>query len=173
MQDLKEKTLSTELKYTGHIVKVRCDNVILSDGKEHFREVVEHPGGVVIIPVMDDNKIIFVKQWRYPVGCELTELPAGKLEKGEEHFVTAQRELEEETGYKANNWEYLGFIYTTPGFCNEKLHFYKATGLVKTETNPDYGEIIESVIMDKESVKNMIKIGKIVDAKTIVGVNYL
>lgn len=169
MQNLREKKLSGKTMYEGHIISVRRDDVLLSNGEKHFREVVEHPGGVVIIPVMDNNRIILVRQWRYPVGQELIELPAGKLNKGEDPFPAAKRELEEETGYRADTWESLGFIYTAPGFCDEKLYFYKASNLEFSRTNPDFGEIIEPLIVDIDKAKNMIKEGKILDAKTVAG----
>jgi ADP-ribose pyrophosphatase len=173
MYSLKEKTISSEMKYEGYIVNVRRDEIVLSNGKQHFREVVEHPGGVVIIPVLDDNKILFVKQWRYPVGGELIELPAGKLSKGEDPFLAAKRELKEETGFMADSWQPLGFIYSTPGFCDEKLHLYKASNLTLSEKELDYGEIIESLVIDINQAWDMIKEGKITDAKTIVGLSLI
>ena len=169
MDSLKEKTLSSKIKYTGHIINVRVDNVILPNKGVFQREVVEHPGGVVIIPILDD-KIILIKQWRHPVNCELIELPAGKLNKGEDPLEAAKRELEEETGYKANNLEFLGCIYTTPGFSDEKLYFYKAVDLIPSKTNFDEGEIIEPFIISLDQAFTMIKEGKIIDAKTIIGV---
>lgn len=173
MQNFIEKKISSEIKYTGHIINVRCDEVLLSDGKEHFREVVEHPGGVVIVPITNDNKVILLKQWRYPIGQELIELPAGKLNKGEDPFPAAKRELEEETGYVAESWEFLRTITTTPGFCDEKLHIYKATNLTYLQTNFDYGEIIEPFSVDIDQARNMIKNGEIIDAKTIAGLSFI
>ncbi|OGI21101.1 MAG: hypothetical protein A2287_08820 [Candidatus Melainabacteria bacterium RIFOXYA12_FULL_32_12] len=173
MQTLREKTISSEIKYTGYIINVRRDDVLLSDGKEHFREVVEHPGGVVIVPVTENNDIILVKQWRYPIGQELIELPAGKLTRGEDPFLAAKRELQEETGYSAESWESLGFIYTAPGFCDEKLYLYKAYDLSFSETNLDYGEIIEPLIVNIDLAWSMIKEGKITDAKTIIGLSLI
>lgn len=173
MPDLEEKTFSSEIKYTGCIINVRMDDVILSDGQEHFREVVEHPGGVVIIPITKDNKIILVKQWRHPIHEELIEFPAGKLARGEDPFLAAKRELLEETGFSAENWESLGFIYTAPGFCDEKLYLYKAYNLTFSETKPDYGEIIEPLTIDINQAWGMIKEGKITDAKTIVGLSLI
>lgn len=170
---LTEKTVSSEIKYTGKIINVRLDDVVISDGKECFREVVEHPGGVVIVPVTDDGKIVLIKQWRHPVGVELIELPAGKLDKNEDPFLAAKRELEEETGYQADSWESLGYIYTTPGFSDEKLYLYKATDLKLHQTNFDFGEIIEPYIIDINEAREMIKSGKIVDAKTIIGLNLI
>lgn len=173
MRSLKEKTISSEIKYQGYIVNVRRDDVLLSNGHEHFREVIEHPGGVVIVPVTNDNRIILVRQWRYPVGQELTEVPAGKLNRGEDPFLAAKRELEEETGYFANKWEPLGSIYTAPGFCDEKLYLYKAYDLTKSKQKLDFGEIVEPLIVDINQAWDMIKEGKIVDAKTIVGLSLI
>lgn len=174
MSNLREKTISSETKYTGYIFNVRRDEVLLSDGKKHFREVVEHPGGVVIVPIAEDNKIIFVKQWRYPVDQDLIELPAGKLNKDAKNpLLEAKRELREETGFVAKNWESLGFVYSTPGFCNEKLYFYKAYDLVFEQTELDYGEIVKTVIIDINQVWCMIKEGKIIDAKSIIGLSMI
>ena len=173
MQNLTEKTISSELKYQGHIVNIRVDDVLLSDGKEHVREVIEHPGGVVVVAILPDNKIVFVRQWRHPIGQDLIELPAGKLNRGEDPFLAAQRELQEETGYIANSWEPLGFVYSTPGFCDEKLYLYKACDLTLAEANPDYGEIINALIIDIDQAWGMIKEGKITDAKTILGLSLI
>ena len=170
MLSLKEKTISSEIKYKGKIINVRYDDVIISDGQVKFREVVEHSGGVVIVAITDENKVLLVKQWRYPIGQELIELPAGKLEKGEDPFEAAKRELEEETGYVAQNWQDLGFVFSTPGFCDEKLYFYKATGLKYTQTNFDDGEIIKPSEMDVDELFECIKTGKINDAKTIAAI---
>ena len=164
-----EKSISSERRYTGCIINVRMDDIVTPDGKEHIREVIEHPGGVVIVATTEDNKIILVKQWRHPIATELVELPAGKLSPGEDPFEAAKREFEEETGFVAQEWESLGFIYTTPGFCNEVLHFYKASNLIKTQQNLDYGENIEPFTVTIDEIKTMLKNSEITDAKTIVG----
>lgn len=170
MQSLREKTVSSEVKYKGKIINVRLDDVIISDGQLKFREVVEHSGGVVIAAITADNKILLVKQWRYPIGQELIELPAGKLEKGEDPFEAAKRELEEETGYVAQNWQDLGFVFSTPGFCDERLYLYKATDLKYTQTNFDDGEIIKPIEISVDEAFEWIKTGKINDAKTIAAI---
>lgn len=172
MKKLEEKTLSSEPRYSGHIINVRRDDVLLSNGQEHYREVVEHPGGVVIVPVID-SKVVLIKQWRYPVNAELIEFPAGKLERGEDPFLAAKRELTEETGYIAGHWEPLGYIYTAPGFCDEKLYLYKASDLEFSETNLDFGEIVEPFEVEINDALQMVKDGRIVDAKTIVGLSLL
>jgi len=173
MNKLKEETISSEYKYNGHIINFRIDNVKLSDGQIHFREVIEHPGGVVIIPIVDKTKVALVKQWRHPIKSELIEFPAGKLNKGEDPFLAAQRELQEETGFVANSWKSLGFIYTAPGFCDERLYLYMAEDLTFTETNFDYGEMIEPYVIEIDKALEMVKNGQINDAKTIVGLSYI
>ena len=168
--NLREKKISSEMKFQGKVVKVRSDDVQLSDGKLGFREVVEHPGGVVIVPLTDDDKIILVKQWRYPINQELIELPAGKLEPGEDPYNSAMRELREETGYVTEKLDSLGYIFSTPGFCNEKLYIYRAKNLKFVGTDLDEGEIIEPFIIDLKEAFSLIKAGKINDAKTIAAI---
>ena len=166
MTNLEEKFISTERLLDGKIVKVKRDKVLSPKG-ECFREVVEHPGGVVILAFADEKNIILIKQWRYPLGKAIIELPAGKLEYGEDPFEAAKRELTEETGYIAKNWEDLGYINTTPGFCNEKLYLYKATDLTYKNVNFDEFEIVESMITPLDKAVDMVKSGEIIDSKTI------
>ena len=167
MMKMTETMLDTSEIYRGKVFTVTRDNVELSNNKKTIREVVHHNGGVVIA-AETDNKILMVKQFRYPTGEVLYELPAGKLDKeNEEIFNAAKRELEEETGYIAKNWQNLGFIWTSPGFCNEKLYLYKASDLTYKGQKLDEGEILDYVAIDKEEVFNMIKDGRINDSKTI------
>lgn len=166
-----EQTLSSQSIFSGKIIKVRKDDVKLENGLVKFREVVEHPGGVVIVALTDDDKIIFVRQWRYPLSQELIELPAGKLEPPEDPFITAKRELQEETGYVAAKWEKLGVIYSSPGFCNEKLYIYKATDLTFTNMSPDEDENIITHEINIKEAMSMIKSGEICDAKTIAAIS--
>ena len=122
--ELTEKTLSSEIVFDGKIMTVRKDEIELPTGHKSSREVVEHSGGVVILAICqkdEEGKILMVKQFRYPLSEPLLELPAGKLEKGEDPLEAAKRELHEETGYEAAKWEYLGYIFTSPGYSNEKL----------------------------------------------------
>lgn len=170
MTDLKETKISSEYLLNAKIINVRRDNVMSPKGK-CFREVVEHNGGVVILAFSNEKDVILIKQWRYPINQELIELPAGKLEINEDPFECAKRELIEETGYKANDWKSLGYIYTTPGFCNEKLYLYKATNLEYVGTNFDEFELIESMIVPLDKVLEMIKQGLINDSKTICAIN--
>ena len=167
--EFKEKTLDSQMMYDGRIIKVYKDNVELADGKKSFREVVRHSGGVVILAIKDYDKILLVKQYRYPIGETVLELPAGKLEKGEDPFEAAKRELEEEPGYGANKWTDLGYINTSPGFSDEKLYLYLAQDLEYTHCHPDEGEIIQAFEYKYDDVLKMIDNGEINDAKTICG----
>ena len=166
-----EKTLDTQLVYDGKILKIYKDNVEVSDGHKSFREVVKHSGGVVVVALKDAETILLVKQFRYPIQETILELPAGKLEQGEDPFEAAKRELEEETGYCANNWSSLGFIYASPGYSNEKLYLYLAQDLNFTQCHPDEGEIIESFEYKIKDVLKMISNNEINDSKTLCGIN--
>ena len=161
-----EKTLESQSIYDGKVVKVFKDIVELSTGKKTFREVVKHSGGVVILALKED-KILLVKQFRYPMKEVLFELPAGKLEAGEDPFEAAMRELEEETGYCAGKWTKLGYVYTSPGYSDEKLYLYKAEDLKFTHCHPDEGEIIQAFEYKYDDVLKMIDNGEINDAKTL------
>ncbi len=168
MKKLFEKTLNSQEIYKGKIFKITKDDVELSDGYKTIREVVHHNGGVVIAAEDENGKILMVRQFRYPTKEVLYELPAGKLDKeGETIFDAAKRELEEETGYIASEWQELGFIWTTPGFCSEKLYLFKASNLTCANQHTDKGEILEYTKIDKEEVFKMIKDGRINDAKSI------
>lgn len=161
-----EKTLSSKTVYHGRIFDITSDEVELSDGLIRHREIIHHPGGVVIAAIQED-KILLVKQFRYATGETQIELPAGRLEKGEDPLLAAQRELLEETGYTASKWESLGYIFTTFGICNEKLHLFKAEDLTFVKQQPDEGEIIDYFECELSEVYKMIKNGTINDAKTI------
>lgn len=167
--DFEEKTLDSEYVYRGKVINVLRDNVEISTGHKSVREVVEHSGGVVIVAQKSDDTILMVKQFRYPIKQTVLELPAGKLEKGEEPFPAAKRELEEETGYRADEWQSLGYINTTPGFCNEKLYLYLAKNLKFVGEHPDEGEIIQCFEYNINEIFEKIKNGEINDAKTICG----
>lgn len=161
-----EKTIESELIFNGRVVKLYKDKIELSTGQESFREVVKHSGGVVILAKKED-KILLVKQFRYPMKEVLYELPAGKLEIGEDPFEAAKRELEEETGYCANKWTDLGYVYTSPGYSDEKLYLYEAEDLEFTHCHPDEGEIIQAIEYKYDDVLKMIDNGEINDAKTL------
>lgn len=165
-----EKTVSSEEIFNGKIVKLRVDQVKMPKGNLAVREIVEHPGGVGIVAVTDNDEIIMVKQFRKPVEKPIYEIPAGKLDNGEEHRLCGIRELEEETGYKAKNFDYLGFMYPSPGFSAEITHVYLATGLIEGEVHLDPDEYLDVEYIPVEKVKEMIMNNEINDAKTIFGV---
>lgn len=165
--NFEEKTLDSKYVYQGKVIDVKYDNIEIADGSKSVRIVVEHPGGVVIVAQKTPDTVLMVKQFRYPIKQTVLELPAGKLEKGEEPFPAAQRELEEETGYKAKIWKDLGYINTTPGFCDEKLYLYFASDLEFVGEHPDDGEIIEAYEYKIIEIFDKIKSGEINDSKTI------
>lgn len=167
MTNFEEKTLGERKGFEGKFVQVSTFDVELSNGQKAIREVIKHPGGVVVVAKKDANTILMVKQYRYPIKQVALELPAGRLEKGEDPDLAIKRELEEETGYIAKTWKSLGHIFTTPGICDEKLYLYFATDLEFKKQNPDEGEIIESFEYNIDEVFEMIKTGEISDAKTI------
>lgn len=164
--NFEEKTLSSEYVFRGKVIDVKRDDILVSNGNTSIREVVEHSGGVVILALKED-KVLTVKQFRYPIKQTSIELPAGKLEKGENPDLAAKRELEEETGYIAKNWKSLGYIYTSVGFCDEKLYLYLATDLEYKQINPDEDEIIECDEYPIKEFYSLIDNGKINDAKTL------
>lgn len=162
-----EKTLSSEEIYKGKVVTLKRDYAELVTGQKKLREVVMHPGGVVVAAITDNNEIFLVKQFRYPAQEELIELPAGKLEYGEDPDEAIKRELEEECGFKAKKWEKLAYAFSTPGFCDEKLHLYKATQLVQSERNLDDGELLDFFSLPLHEVWQLVEEGKIKDLKSI------
>ena len=170
MSNLKETTKKENIVYDGKIMTVKKDTVILPNGKTSFREVVKHNGGSAVLCEVD-GKILFVKQYRYSVGEELLELPAGKLEKGETPESTAIRELEEEGGLLCESVELLSAFYPTPGYSSEKIFVYRAVNPKKTAMHLDENEFLENLWLDIDTVKEYIKNGKITDAKTVIGIN--
>lgn len=164
-----EKTINSQLIFDGRVVKLYKDKIELPTGQESLREVVKHSGGVVIFAKKED-KVLLVKQFRYPMKEVLYELPAGKLEIGEDPFEAAKRELEEETGYCANKWTDLGYVYTSPGYSDEKLYLYMAEDLKFTHCHPDEGEILQALEYSYEDVLKMIANGEINDAKTLCAI---
>ncbi|MCM1264884.1 MAG: NUDIX hydrolase [Candidatus Gastranaerophilales bacterium] len=164
--EFEEKTLSSEYVFNGKVIDVKRDEILVSNGHKSLREVVEHSGGVVILALQDKN-ILTVRQFRYPLRDISIELPAGKLEKDENPDFAAKRELEEETGYIANKWTSLGYIYTSPGFCTEKLYLYLAQELTYKQQKPDEDEILKCESYSIDEILSMIDNGIINDSKTI------
>lgn len=175
MKKFEEKTIATEHIFDGKIVSLRIDEVTLPNGKTSKRELIGHPGGVAIIAVTEEGKLILVEQYRKPMDKTTIELPAGKREKGEEPIVTAHRELEEETGYTCEKLELVHSFYTSPGFADELLFLYEAIGLQKLEDSAplDEDEFVELMEVTIEEAIEMMKDGRIQDAKTIIGIQHL
>ena len=161
----------SDLIYKGKVFNIKVDIIEYDSGNEANREVVLHPGGAVVVGVTKENKIVLVKQRRYPMNEILIELPAGKLDKDEDPRMCASRELEEETGYRSIKLEKLGSLYTTPGYSSEELHIYAALDLVKGNHNREEGEEeMELLEYSLEEIETMIVKNKIVDGKTISGI---
>lgn len=167
--DLKERTVKVNYVYQGKIVNLRCDEAALPDGKPCKREMVEHPGGASVLCVYK-GKVALVRQFRYAYQEELLEIPAGKLERGEDPMLAAKRELEEETGLIASELKPLFTLYPTPGYTNEKIYIYEASGVTLGKQHLDEGEFLNVVFLPVEEVARMIERGEIRDAKTIVAV---
>ncbi len=167
---LDEKTLSSEQKFDGKIVKLYVDSVELEDGKKSFREVIKHPGGVCVLPLDEEGNVLFVRQFRYPHQKVLLEIPAGKLEYGENHAECGLRELKEETGCTCDRYEYLGSLIPTPAYCGEVIHMYLARGLHYGEQKLDSGEFLDIEKIPLNRAVEMIMNNEIEDSKTQIAV---
>lgn len=168
--ELKEEMVSQETVYQGIIVNVRRDKAKLPDGRLTNREVVEHPGGVAIFAMDDQDRVALVRQYRYPMGEIVLELPAGKLEKGEDPFEAAKRELGEECGLTANHYTPLGEFYPTVGYDTEIIYMWVATGLHTTQMHLDDDEFLTPDRIPLAKAYEMVMSGEIKDGKTIAGV---
>ena len=164
--DLFEKQLSSEYFFKGKIINMRRDRVLLPDGSESFREVVEHPGGVCVAAITEEDEILLVRQFRYPYSEELLEIPAGKRDKNEDPLECGKRELLEETGAVAENYFSLGRLYPTPGYTDEVIYMYGATGLSFKDACPDEGEFLTLERIPFERALEMVMDNTITDAKT-------
>ncbi len=155
------------------MIDLTVDHITTGAGAKAVREVVEHPGGAAVLPVLSNGDILLVEQFRYPMRQSLLELPAGKIEPGELPEVTAARELEEEVGFRAGSLEKLAEFYTTPGFCNERLHLYLAKHLQPSREPRDEEEELSVHCFSPDELDRLIRLGKIVDAKTLIGLHFL
>lgn len=161
-----EKTVDSEPVFDGKIIKVKKDRAELENGEIVNRELVIHPGGVCIVPVTDNGEILMVKQFRYPFQTVLTELPAGKLEFGEDHREAGLRELKEETGAACEKFEYLGVCYPSVAYLTEKIHMYLATGLSFDKQHLDEDEFLDVIKVKIEDAVEMVMNNELPDAKT-------
>ncbi|WP_195714290.1 MULTISPECIES: NUDIX domain-containing protein [unclassified Paenibacillus] len=164
---LMEKTISTEPVFKGKVISLQVDTVELPDGSTATREIVKHPGAVAVL-AFHNERLLMVDQFRQAMGrCEL-EIPAGKLEKGEEPMEAAARELQEETGYRCERMTHLHSFYTAPGFSDEIIHLYLAEELTSGEMSPDEDEFLEVYEVSFEEAQQYLAEGRIADAKTMV-----
>lgn len=164
--ELEEKKLSSEEIFDGVAIHLFRDEILLPNGNKGVREVIRHPGAVCVIPVTEDGDVIFVNQFRYAFNKVTLEVPAGKLEKGEDPLEAAMRELSEETGLSAKNVVYLGELYTTPALIDEVIHMYLATDLVEGKQHLDEDEFINTLRMPLSEAVQKVMNGEIKDAKT-------
>ena len=165
-----EKTIKSESIYKGRILNVYVDDVELCDGKLTKREHMEHPGGVAVLPLLDNGDVVCVRQHRYPYHTEILEIPAGKLEYGEDPKSCGIRELKEETGYSAKEIISLGRAYPSPGYVNETLYLYLARGLSAGKSHPDEGEYLEIKKIPFDVLYEMVMNDEIHDAKTVIAI---
>lgn len=169
--NLEEKQIKAEYLYKGKIINVRRDEIELPDGSPAFREVVEHPGGVCVAALTDNDEVLFVRQYRYPYSEVILEIPAGKRDsKDEDPLECGKRELREETGATAENYIFLGELYPTPGYCGEVIYMYAATNLSFGEQDPDDDEFLEVEKIPLQKAVQMIMSGEIKDAKTGIAI---
>ncbi len=173
MKKLEEKTINSKVIYNGRIIDLHLEEVELPDGKTSQREVVKHPGAVAILAITSENKIVLVRQYRKPLNREIIEIPAGKLEKGEDPEVCAHRELEEETGYRSKELTYLQSFYTSPGFADELIHIFYTDQLEQGEVQLDQDEFVERMEVTLEEAIELVKTQDIYDAKTVFAIQYL
>jgi ADP-ribose pyrophosphatase len=165
--ELFEKTLSTKEIFKGKVFTVHVDDIELSDGSKSFREVVEHSGGVCVAAITDEDEMFFVRQFRYPYGRVLLELPAGKLEKGEDPLEAGKRELREECGVTAETVIPMGTVYPTVAYCSEIIYLYAAKGLRSTSQDLDEGEFLSVEKIKIADAVDMVMKGEISDSKTV------
>lgn len=171
--NLEEKKISKEYIYKGNTINLKLEKVMLPNGKEAEREIVEHPGAVAIVPFISEDKIMILEQYRRAIEEVILEIPAGKIHKGEDLEKCARRELEEETGFKAKEMQYLGKLAMAPGFADEIIYLYSAKGLYKGNISWDEDEFINMKEMSLEEIKKAIKNNTIIDAKTIAAITFI
>ncbi|MBN8749421.1 Methanol dehydrogenase activator [Xylophilus ampelinus] len=164
---LKEERVSSQALFKGNFLEARRDTIRLPDGKTATREYVVHPGAVVVIPLLDDGRIVLERQYRYPVGQVMVEFPAGKLDAGEDPFVCGQRELIEETGYRAREWARAGAMHLAVAYSTEIIHIYFARGLTAGERQLDLGEFLDVFAATPEQLLGWCRDGTVTDAKTL------
>jgi ADP-ribose pyrophosphatase len=170
---LKETRIDGETVYEGRFLKVERDRIKLPDGSTSNREYIRHPGAVVILPLLDDGRILLERQFRYPNDRVFVEFPAGKIDPGEDPLECAKRELREETGYSATNWQFVCTIHNAIAYSDEHLDLFLATGLTEGEAKLDEGEFLELFTITLPELLEQVRRGEITDVKTIIGTFWL
>lgn len=165
-----EKTISSEMIYEGSVLNLRKDKVHVKDNRVSYREIIEHNGGVAIAAITSEGKMVLVRQYRKAAEKAILEVPAGKIEDNEDHKLTAERELKEETGYTAGKVEFITSFYSSVGYSTEVIYLYFATELTPGETDFDDNEAIDILEYDLQVLKKMVLSGEIEDAKTIAAI---
>ena len=171
--DFTERTISSRTVYRGRLLRVLEDDVRLPDGKTVRREYVRHPGAVAMIPMLDSETVVLVRQYRYPTGRHFHEIPAGKIDAGEEPLQTARRELREECGYEAAQWRRLTTLDPCIGYSDERIELFLARDLRQTAAAPEDGEFLENVVLRLPEAMRRVKSGAITDVKTIIGIMWV
>jgi ADP-ribose pyrophosphatase len=172
-EHLVERPLESTEVYRGHFLEVHRDRVALPDGRTASREYIRHPGAVMVVPLLDDGRLLMERQYRYPMGRVMLEFPAGKLDAGEAPLVCGQRELLEETGFSAAEWAYAGVLHNAIAYSDEGIHIFFARGLSKGEQKLDEGEFLELVTHTAEELDQLAARGELTDAKTLIGLLWL
>ena len=167
--DFTETQLSSKTVYQGRLLQVLEDEVRLPDGRQARREYIRHPGACAMVPLLDERTVMLVRQFRYPMGRHFLEIPAGKIDHGEDPLATARRELIEECGYEAASWSHFTTIHTCIGYSNERIEMFLARDLRHVGHAPDDGEFLEAVPVALDQALAWIREGKITDPKTMIG----
>ncbi len=170
---LRETTLASEQVFRGRLLDVRRDTVRLPDGREAGREYIVHPGAVVVVPLLDDGRLVVERQWRHPMGRAMVEFPAGKLDAAEPPLACGVRELAEETGYRAAEWARAGVLHNAIAYSNEHIEIWFARGLTAGAQQLDAGEFLDVVTMTADEMLALAAGGGLTDAKTMVGLLWL
>lgn len=171
--DLKETCVESALVYDGNFIKVRKDHARLPDGQIHTREYIRHPGAVAVLAILDNGNLVMERQFRYAAQREFIEIPAGKIDPGEDILVTAQRELLEETGYVAREWKHITTSWPCIGYADERIEYYIARGLSHEGCQLDHGEFLEVFELSLSDALAWVRQGKIDDGKTVIGLFWL
>jgi ADP-ribose pyrophosphatase len=171
--DLKETRLDSAVVYEGSFISVRKDSARMPDGSIRTREYIAHPGAVAVLALLDNGNLVLERQFRYPAQLEFIEIPAGKIDRSEDILLCAQRELLEETGYVAAEWTHLTTTWPCIGYADEQIEYFLARGLTHRGSQLDDGEFLEVLELSLEEALNWVRLGKINDSKTIVGLFWL